>query len=73
MQYGENIDTDLGQVVASRIARVVVKADTLTKEVGDTISLDMDSMFKFETRAFTVPEGEENAGQVIDLAWVVKR
>lgn len=72
MQYGENVDTDLGQAVASRIARIVVKANTLSKGVGDTVQLDMDNTFKFEQRAFTPEEGE-NAGTTYDLQWVVPR
>lgn len=73
MQYGDNVETDLGEVVASRIARVVVTAASFSREVGDVVTLDMDNTFKFEDRPYTIPEGEENAGDVVNLRWVVKQ
>ena len=73
MQYGVNEETDLGEVLASRVARVVVVADTLKKAEGETVTLDMDNTFKFEERPYTIPEGEANAGEVVDLMWIVKR
>ena len=72
MQYGQNIDTEVGEVVVSRIARVVVRDASFTKAVGDHVTLDMDDTFKFEDRPYTIPEGEENAGDVVNLTWIVK-
>lgn len=70
MQRNADVETDLGTVLGGRISRVVVKADTFSKEVGDAVDLDMNSTFKFSIEPWTVPEGEENAGNVYDLEWV---
>ena len=71
MQRNADIETDLGTVVGGRISRIVVRSESFSKEKDDVVDLDMDSTFKFEDRTFTIPEGEENAGQEIELEWVV--
>ena len=72
MQYGANIVEDFGEVVIARIARIVVRSENLTAEVGDTVTLDMDSRYKFEQREFTPDEGE-NAGTTYNLTWITKQ
>jgi len=71
LRYGENVTTDLGTIVNSRVARAVVEASSLKAKVGDNIELDMGSTFRFEVRPFTIPEGEENEGQILELTWIV--
>lgn len=72
MQFGENVSTPLGEVVNSRIARAVVRAESLSVEAGAVVELDMEETFKFETSPYTIPDGE-NAGQVVNLTWIRKR
>ena len=72
MQRNANITTDLGTVIGGRISRIVVGAESLSKEIGDEVDLDMDSTFKFEDRDFEIPEGDDK-GLIIALEWVVGR
>lgn len=73
MQRSADVTCELGEITGGRRSRIVVRAESLLKEIDETVSLDMDLTFKFENRPYTVPEGEENAGQVIDLEWIVSR
>ena len=73
MQRSADVTCDLGEIVGGRRSRIVVRAESLSKEIDDVVTLDMESTFKFETRPYTIPEGEENAGDVVQLEWVVVR
>ena len=73
MQRNADVETDLGLVLGGRISRIAVRASSLNKEIGDTTELDMDNTFEFEDREWTVPEGEENAGEKRMLEWIVPR
>jgi len=81
MQRNASVDTDLGQVIGGRTSRIVVKADSLSKAVGDEVELDLDTTFKFEERPYDVPADatlkdgsvHPNAGERIMMEWIVQR
>ena len=81
MQRNAEIETDLGLVIGGRTSRIVVKADSLSKAVGDEVELDMDTVFMFKDKPYDVPadatlkdgSAHPNAGDRITMNWIEQR
>ena len=81
MQRTATVDTDLGQVPGGRTSRIVVKADTLTKAIGDEVELDLDSTFEFKSEPYDVPvdatlkdgSAHPEAGNTVTMEWIRQR